>query len=498
MSAAGTPRLKPRQSLSARLWLLTTLVVLLSEVAVFLPEVAHEWRSWLVNRMEDASIATFALSTSAGAHLDQAARTQLLHLAAAVSIRLTDPNGRTLELGDPATPSDDTIDLHRPDLPGDVRHALAAILWQEDRLVKLRAESPFLPGTEIELVFHSAALSHAVSAFAGDFVGLSLLIAGVTGGFVYLALLILLVRPMRRITRSIAAFRADPEHTTPFEPADVSILPQDEIAVAGQELAAMQRELRAALWRNARLVALGTVFAKASHDLRGILTPALLTAERLQLNADPQVRRAGETLMQAVERATDLVRRSVDYAREGPPPLNLAMQGLARLVDEAAETARLPNATPRLDNAIAAAVQVKADRIQLFRVLVNLFRNAAEAGARTVRVATGEAGTMLAIYIADDGPGLPEMVRANLFRPFVGSLRRGGSGLGMAIARDLMVAHGGGIELVETGPTGTIFLLTLPATTASRGTATAEAVAAGGQCVAPGDARIAPAARADV
>jgi len=251
MSAAETPRMKPRQSLSARLWLLTTLVVLLSEIAVFLPEVGHEWRSWLVGRVEDVSIAGFVLSTSAGTQLDQAERTELLRLAGAVSFRLTDRNGRTLVLGDPATPSDATVDLHRQGLPGDIRNALAAILWREERLVRLRAESSFLPGTEVELVFHAGTLSRALSEFAGDFVGLSLLIAGVTGGFVYLALLILLVRPMRRITGSIVAFRADPERTTPIDPANVSILPRDEIAVAGQELAAMQRELRAALWRNA-------------------------------------------------------------------------------------------------------------------------------------------------------------------------------------------------------------------------------------------------------
>ena len=64
------------------------------------------------------------------------------------------------------------------------------------------------------------------------------------------------------------------------------------------------------------------------------------------------------------------------------------------------------------------------------------------------------------IDIADDGPGLPEAVRADLFRPFAGSMRRGGTGLGLAIARDLMVAHGGDIELVETGPAGTTFRLT--------------------------------------
>ena len=158
-----------------------------------------------------------------------------------------------------------------------------------------------------------------------DFAGLALVIAGVTGGLVYLAVLLLLVRPMRRITGSIAAFRADPERTTAARSRRCQrCCRNDEIAVAGRELAAMQHELRAALWRNARLAALGTVVAKVSHDLRGILTPALLTAERLQLNADPRVQRAGEILVQAVDRAADLVRRTLDYAREGPPPLELA------------------------------------------------------------------------------------------------------------------------------------------------------------------------------
>ena len=223
--------------------------------------------------------------------------------------------------------------------------------------------------------------------FASEFAVLSLLIAGVTGGLVYLAVLVLLVRPMRRITGSIAAFRADPgAHDAARSGAMSRVLSNDEMAVAGRELAAMQHELRAALWRNARLAALGTVVAKVSHDLRGILTPALLTAERLQLNADPRVQRAGETLVQAVDRATELVRRTLDYAREGPPPLDFAPVALAPLVDEAAETARPAGSAMRMDNAVDPAILVRADRIQLFRVLTNLLRNAAEAGARSVRV----------------------------------------------------------------------------------------------------------------
>jgi signal transduction histidine kinase len=130
-------------------------------------------------------------------------------------------------------------------------------------------------------------------------------------------------------------------------------------------------------------------------------------------------------------------------------------------VNEAAETARPLRSALRIHNGIDPTVQVRADRIELFRVLANLLRNAAEAGARTVSISAKHAGVTLSVEIADDGPGLPEPVRAELFHPFAGSTRRDGTGLGLAIARDLMVAHGGSIELIETGASGTTFCLTL-------------------------------------
>ena len=68
---------------------------------------------------------------------------------------------------------------------------------------------------------------------------------------------------------------------------------------------------------------------------------------------------------------------------------------------------------------------------------------------------------MATIDLADDGPGLPDAVRATLFRPFARSTRHDGAGLGLAIARDLMLAHGGEIALASSGPEGTVFRLTL-------------------------------------
>jgi signal transduction histidine kinase len=66
------------------------------------------------------------------------------------------------------------------------------------------------------------------------------------------------------------------------------------------------------------------------------------------------------------------------------------------------------------------------------------------------------------IDVADNGPGIPESIRARLFQPFAGSARQGGSGLGLAIARDLARAHGGDIELVCTGADGTRFRIDIP------------------------------------
>jgi signal transduction histidine kinase len=463
--------------------MLTTLAVLLTEVVVFLPSIAHERNNWLRGRVEDAAIA---LLSASGSPIDPAKAADLLHLAGATSIRLIGPSGPLVvgtETGSPAL----EVDLRQEDVFAGIGHALHSLIVDDNRLIQLDANNPFLPGSEVVLTLREHLMSRALRRFAGDFASLSLMIAGVTGGLVYLAVLILLVRPMRRITGSIAAFRANPEHTMPFDPGDLSVLPNDEITVAAQELAQMQHELRAALWRNARLAALGTVVAKVSHDLRGILTPALLTAERLQLNADARVQRAGETLANAVDRATDLVRRTLDYAREGPPPLDIVPVELVPLIDEAAESAKQPGRAFRCSNVVDPAIVVRADRNQLFRVLTNLIRNAAEAGARVVSVSAQHNSPTLALEIADDGPGLPEQVQAELFRPFAGSTRRGGTGLGLAIARDLMVAHGGTIELVGTGASGTTFRLTMRLSEIEAQTAAAH-----------GSARIAPAASADV
>src|SRR6266850_1151787 len=113
-----------------------------------------------------------------------------------------------------------------------------------------------------------------------------------------------------------------------------------------------------------------------------------------------------------------------------------------------------PNIVRQWDNAVGADQQVRADRDLLYRVFVNLGRNAFEAGATTVSVRARTSGGHLVIEIADDGPGVPQEVADQIFRPFTRGGRAGGAGLGLAIARDLVRAHGGDIALAETSAKG--------------------------------------------
>jgi signal transduction histidine kinase len=201
---------------------------------------------------------------------------------------------------------------------------------------------------------------------------------------------------------------------------------------------------------------------KINHDLRNILSTARLVADGLTASAAPEVRRLLPRLVDAIDRAVALCKGTLDYSREGAPPLAPCRFLLAPLVDEIGPGLGDAGAGLVVDCALSPDLAVEADRVQLYRVFSNLARNAVEAGAQRLRVsARCEAGA-LAIEVADDGPGLPPKARDNLFRPFFGTARPGGSGLGLAIARELARAHGGELALVSSTGAGTVFRLSLP------------------------------------
>ena len=448
------------RSLSSRLLSLTVGVILIAGVLVFVPGLARERRGWFERHLREAHIAALALAAAPQSAADPAARQRLLALSGSEMISFRD-DGNVAVILAPRVPIRPkmTIDLRSESTFDGMEQAVAELFRVQGRQIAVIGGTVWRPNTVVELIVDESDLLTMLHDYAWRALSISLAIAGVTGGLIYMAVHSLLVRPVRRITRSIAAFRADPERSTPLDDGRVGP-PGGEIAVAGRELAAMQRELRAALWRNARLAALGTAVAKVSHDVRGILSSAMLSADRLSTHADPNVRRAAETVLRSIERATELVGQTLAYTRDGPPPLERGRVPLRALIEEVVEG--IPGLAVSWE--IAPGLAVEGDRVALFRVFGNLLRNARDAGARRVRAGVPRRSSAASpSRWPMTGPALPEAVRTRLFRPFASSGQRGGTGLGLAIARDLTRAHGGDIELVTTGPEGTVFRLALPA-----------------------------------
>lgn len=157
--------------------------------------------------------------------------------------------------------------------------------------------------------------------------------------------------------------------------------------------------------------------------------------------------------------------QTLDYAAvsasgRGRPvsPADIA-QSAGELIVAEAQAAGAP------DLAWCAQVQdglmVSVDKGQSIGVFENLGRNARQAGARSVTVTAQAYPDYIAIDVTDDGPGLPEKARENLFQPFAGSAREGGTGVGLVIAREALRVPGGEFDLIETSVRGTRFRMTV-------------------------------------
>ena len=449
------------RSLSARLLVLTVFFVMVGEVLIFVPSVARFRMTYFENRIAAGELATLALEASPTGRLPPSLVDKLLAEVGAHGVILHRADGMVLMLDRPAPPRADlTIDLTHPSVIGAIRGSFGALFRSGNRILRVLDPSPTGSGETVEVLLDEAPLRAEMWGFGIRILELSVVISLLAAALVYLSLQWLLVRPMRRLTASMIEFREDPEDASRMIRASRR---SDEIGVAERELAVMQETVRRALGQRARLAALGTAVAKINHDLRNILATARLVTDGLTASAAPEVRRILPRLIDAIDRAAALCTRTLDFSRDGAPPLAVSRVRLAPLIDEVGSGLAASEHELAIESAIPADFEVEADRDQLYRVLSNLARNAVEAGARQLRFAAARENALVAIEIDDDGPGMPPKARENLFRPFFGSARPGGSGLGLAIARELMRAHGGDLALVASTGAGTVFRLTLPA-----------------------------------
>jgi signal transduction histidine kinase len=451
--------------LSWRILGLVVAAVMTAEVLIFLPSIARFRMVYLEQLIESGTLAALALDATPDNMVTEGVKRALLDNARVDAVVLVEPNKpkRALMNIEPRQQMPG-YNLKDDSALGLIWDALAAMSHEGSRYIRVGGESMRLPGAMVWIVADELPMRIAMYGYASRILVLSIIIALFTAALLYLALRWLVVRPLQELSADMTAFRRAPEDAGGER---VPTQRNDEIGVVDREFRNLQRELRASLRQKSRLAEIGAATNKINHDLRNMLSTARLLSDRLARSNDERTRALAPTILGTIDRAARLASDAIEYVRDRPTP-RLGEVDLADLVDEVGVVLqeqgedRDPNLLRTWTNEIRGDRMVRADRDLLYRVFLNLGRNAFEAGATSVTVRARANGDYLMIDVADNGPGVPAAVADQLFRPFTTGGRAGGAGLGLAIARDLVRAHGGDIALSETGAQGTTFRFTLP------------------------------------
>ena len=456
------------RTLSGRFLLLTILFVLLAEVLIFVPSMARFREEYLLSRLERAQIASLALLASDGTISDKLAE-ELLINAGVYNVVLRRDAVRELVLSSPVPgPANVSYDMRAVPAFILMRDALAAMMVPDGAVIRVVGDPVQEAGLLIEVTMAAAPLRDALFQYAARILLLSLVISMATAALLFLSVQRLIVTPIRRVVASMAEYAKSPEDARTIITPGSKVV---ELREAEEALHHLQTDVSHALRQKERLAQLGGAVARISHDLRNILATATLVADRMETSSDPAVTRAAPKLVGSLSRAVNLCESTLAFGKAEEPPPRLAQFALRPLVDEVVEAERLAAPDPLqgveflID--VPTTLMVRADSEQIFRVLTNLLRNARQAIEATrhpgsIEISARETDDGLTIRVIDTGPGLPQRARDNLFAAFQGGVRKGGTGLGLVIAAELVRGHGGRLDLARSDSDGTEFRLWLP------------------------------------
>lgn len=463
--ARAVRRRRAAFGLSWRILGLVVVAVMTAEILIFLPSIARFRSVYLGQLIESGTLAALALDATPDNMVTEEVKRNLLTHARVDAVVLVEPNKpKRALLNIEPRPTMPSFNLKEEGALRLIWDALAAMANDGSRYIRVGGESMRLPSAMVWIVADEQPMRLAMYGYASRILVLSIIIALFTAFLLYLALRWLVIRPLQDLSADMIAFRRAPEDGGTERPPTSR---RDEIGVVDNEFQNLQRELRASLRQKSRLAEVGAATNKINHDLRNMLSTARLLSDRLARSDDERTRSLAPTILNTIDRAARLASDAIEYVRDRPTP-RLAVIDLADLIDEVGVALQeqgedsAPNVVRDWVNAVDHAQQARVDRDLLYRVFVNLGRNAFEAGATSVTVRASAEGGALTIDVCDNGPGVPHEMADEIFRPFITGGRAGGTGLGLAIARDLVRAHGGDIAIAETSAKGTTFRFTLP------------------------------------
>jgi two-component system sensor histidine kinase KdpD len=293
----------------------------------------------------------------------------------------------------------------------------------------------------------------------------------VAGGVAYLPL----VAPMR--TRGVLVFDAPAAGLEVLETTRFAETFATLVAIALERVHYVDVAQRTLLGMESERLR-NSLLAAVSHDLRTPLTVLVGLADSLRIGpSDAGAARTAGAIRDQARRMAQLVENLLEMARFQADGVRLARewQAIEELVGAALDALDPVLAGHQVDVALPAALPlVRCDAVLIERVLVNLVENAVKhtpTGTR-VTIGAGVEGDALAVTVRDAGPGLPPGRERHIFEKFArGDAESAvpGVGLGLAIARTIVEAHGGSIRAGNAPGGGAEFVFTLPLEAAPAG-----------------------------
>ncbi|WP_127144440.1 sensor histidine kinase [Pelagibacterium montanilacus] len=466
-------RRSPFSSLSTKLITAIAVVILLVEVAVFLPSLANYRASWLDDRLRVGGVAVRVFDAVPDvSDIPSEITDPLLQAAGALAIVYRrEGQSDLITLDAVMMPAEaHTADMRDRNPLRLIADAVDTLAFGQTRTLRIVGMPPGTGEVVVEVIMPEAPLRADMLTYARNILIVSLVIAGVTAFALYVLAEQAVIGPIKRLTEAVLAYRGSPENATLIITPDQNR--SDELGILETELARTQTELFTMLRQRRHLADLGLAVAKINHDLRNMLTAAQILSDQVATLDDPKVQRLAPRLVTTLDRATSFAQTVLDYGRQQSSPPRPEPVDLRALVVEAGLAAGLNGTTHEgvsFLNAVPDDTILTVDPDHLARVLTNLIGNAREAlegasekiAAPEVRVECERGAANMRITVSDNGPGLPPRARENLFIAFEGSAKPGGTGLGLAIARELVEANGGMITLLDT-PGGAAFAIDLP------------------------------------
>jgi signal transduction histidine kinase len=214
------------------------------------------------------------------------------------------------------------------------------------------------------------------------------------------------------------------------------------------------------------------VVAIVSHDLRNPLNAITLSTGVLlqRQDVDERTRRTASRIASAAERSSRLIRDLLDFtrARVGGLPIHPQSMDVHELVHRVVEEVRSANPGRRIEHEASGDGYGEYDGDRLAQVVTNLVGNALQHSppGTPVRVTTRGEPSGIHLMVHNQGRPIPEPLLPKLFEPYrrgpEAAEARGSLGLGLYITRQIVLGHGGSIEVSSTQAAGTTFTVHLP------------------------------------